>query len=779
MRRLRQMIPGSLASPGAGGQVKARQATMLMALAAMTAAVPAAMANDPFRLPSLIPDDVFFVTAGHKTPERAFLYDYWGDAWDEFQNSGVIGDVTDLINSVLDEPQRAQFDRLRQRFTQLIEAVDWKQMGVGEVAFAERLPRLAVHGNNVTGGPPDIIVMFRGDPDAAAKNFDGLSAILAAVFDEINTATGMTLKVDQSSVDGVRLTVFDPRQIDPGIPPCSVAVGQYKDVLFLSMGDAIRGDVVNLLLGKGDKQAIGATQRFKTAFEQLREPEDGLLFVDMRTLCSDLDRMMEQIFGVIGADSNDRVENARTNAEANALNNQGFAAYEAKDYDKALDLIEQAHEKAPTDSLVMYNLACMNALLGHKDKALDWLAKSVEAGYYSPGKIADDGDLDSLRDDPRYAAALASAKQHAGVNEYAVFAHGIAKRLIDTLGIIDYVAAVEYTDGYSTYADQVTMLAGDAESNPFYPVISGHKPLGDFAKYLPQETSSFSVNNGFSLDALYKFIEDSFTQTGEPGKLAWAKWGEIQTELGFDVHKDLLDWLDTASVCASFQLDGREAWVCMLEVGNEQTANEKLEYALEKIPPAISEMVAQQPMLAMLTMRTEPTANEDLAGFHDVSLAMMPEPAVVGVRDGWLMLASNEDAALLCLATAAGQHPNVRKNAQVMAEALVPDGPVAAISLTDHRKVPEQVAGMLAGMSMAGGMVSAMIPEPKGQRIVGKIFGIVAKLAPVAAKIDFFKSSAACCQFDGKAYHARKVTHYFAPDERPSAKKAAATAAAK
>jgi tetratricopeptide (TPR) repeat protein len=765
--------------PRFGSKRRNQSTGLLLAALLALSCLPQATAGEPFRLPSVIPDDVFIVAAGVHRPERDFLCDYWNDVWMEFEKSGVMGDVMELIATAMDDEDRAEFDRLKTRFIELVEAVDWEQMGLGEVAFAERMPRFIVNGDDLKGGMPDMVVLFRGDPIVTAKNFDRLSAILAAILDEAGKASGRELALTNSAEAGLRLSVFDPCTIHDDAPPMAISIGHYKDVLFLAMGDAIRDDVVNLLLGKGDKQAIATTDRYKDAFAQLRAPEDGVLFVDIRTLTADLNVMAEQMFSVMRIASEDRVENRDSNPEAEALNGQGFAAYEAGDSEKALALFEEAHEIAPANPVVIYNLACMNALLGNKDKALDWLAKSVEAGFHSPNKIAEDSDLDALRDDPRYAAAFENAKKHAGggdKDEIAI-ARGLAKRCLDTLGIMDYAAVVEYTDGYSTYTDEITALAGDAESNAFYPVLSGREPMTDFAKYLPKETSAFSVDNGFSLDALYTFIENTFAETGDHGRDAWKQWGEVQKEMGFDIHKDVLDWLDTASVCASFQVDGRDAWVFMLKTGNEQTAGEKIGYALEKLPEMMTELIAEQPMLGMLAIRTEPTENEDLAGFHDVSLMMMPKPAVCGVRDGWIMLASSEDAALLCLSTAAGDHPNVRQNARVMAEALVPNGPVTTISLTDHRGTAEEISGVLAGMSMAGGMASAMIPEPEAQKIIGRVFGIVAKLAPVAAKIDFYKSSANYCQFDGKKYHTRSVTHYLQPDERPSAKKAAPAAA--
>lgn len=72
-------------------------------------------------------------------------------------------------------------------------------------------------------------------------------------------------------------------------------------------------------------------------------------------------------------------------------------------YRKALDL---GYRKAAT----MYNLACAHARLKEKDAAFSWLDKAIDAGFISYRRMEDDDDLFSLRWDPRFAKAVARAK---------------------------------------------------------------------------------------------------------------------------------------------------------------------------------------------------------------------------------------------------------------------------------------------------------------------------------------------------------------------------------
>lgn len=53
-----------------------------------------------------------------------------------------------------------------------------------------------------------------------------------------------------------------------------------------------------------------------------------------------------------------------------------------------------------------YNLSCTYALLGNKKLALDWLDKSIQAGHYNYSHMMKDTDLESIRQEPRFAALL-------------------------------------------------------------------------------------------------------------------------------------------------------------------------------------------------------------------------------------------------------------------------------------------------------------------------------------------------------------------------------------
>ena len=57
--------------------------------------------------------------------------------------------------------------------------------------------------------------------------------------------------------------------------------------------------------------------------------------------------------------------------------------------------------------MILYNVACLEALLGHPEQAFAPLAESLAAWPAYRELAADDDDLAPLHDDPRFKALLA------------------------------------------------------------------------------------------------------------------------------------------------------------------------------------------------------------------------------------------------------------------------------------------------------------------------------------------------------------------------------------
>jgi beta-lactamase regulating signal transducer with metallopeptidase domain/Flp pilus assembly protein TadD len=89
----------------------------------------------------------------------------------------------------------------------------------------------------------------------------------------------------------------------------------------------------------------------------------------------------------------------------------GLMLHKLGEYDLAIEAWERARELGTKPGATTYNIACAQSLKGEIHSALVSLEQAVEAGYGSRKSFDHDGDLDNLREEPRYReiAELADA----------------------------------------------------------------------------------------------------------------------------------------------------------------------------------------------------------------------------------------------------------------------------------------------------------------------------------------------------------------------------------
>lgn len=70
--------------------------------------------------------------------------------------------------------------------------------------------------------------------------------------------------------------------------------------------------------------------------------------------------------------------------------------------DQAIHTMEHAYHVAPTEPVVLYNLACYWALSGQKPQALSWLGRALRLDQDLRKLIPEESDFDKLRHDPDF-----------------------------------------------------------------------------------------------------------------------------------------------------------------------------------------------------------------------------------------------------------------------------------------------------------------------------------------------------------------------------------------
>jgi tetratricopeptide (TPR) repeat protein len=79
-----------------------------------------------------------------------------------------------------------------------------------------------------------------------------------------------------------------------------------------------------------------------------------------------------------------------------------FPLYEAKDFEGSLRVAEQVLDEYPGNGLALFNIACMESLLGRKDEALEHLRAALEAAPALRENARTDDDFAPIGDDPRF-----------------------------------------------------------------------------------------------------------------------------------------------------------------------------------------------------------------------------------------------------------------------------------------------------------------------------------------------------------------------------------------
>ena len=92
--------------------------------------------------------------------------------------------------------------------------------------------------------------------------------------------------------------------------------------------------------------------------------------------------------------------------DATAWLQLGRACYSGKRYDEAVRAFAKAARSPDLAATAWYNAACSAGLKQDKEKALEYLEKSMNAGWQHREHARMDDDLALLRDDPRFEALL-------------------------------------------------------------------------------------------------------------------------------------------------------------------------------------------------------------------------------------------------------------------------------------------------------------------------------------------------------------------------------------
>ena len=194
-------------------------------------------------------------------------------------------------------------------------------------------------------------------------------------------------------------------------------------------------------------------------------------------------------------------------AEADRLRERFAEAYRAHDWARAITVGLEIERLTPDRSAHQYNLACVFALSGDDEAALEWLERATRTGFSRVGLLATDPDLDAVRGSDGFERVAVAVQR----NFDSVRAE-IERRFLTT--------------------PPVLFLPPDHEPSKPAPVLIALHGFGDRANGTPTQWRRLAAKRGVVL-----VLPQGVRRAG-PG-YSWHSADEADTILGLT-----LDWLD-------------------------------------------------------------------------------------------------------------------------------------------------------------------------------------------------------------------------------------------
>jgi hypothetical protein len=312
-------------------------------------------------------------------------------------------------------------------------------------------------------------------------------------------------------------------------------------------------------------------------------------------------------------------------------------------------------------------------------------------------------------------------------------------RVVDETAILDYEVTVEYTEPGQNHTAAFGKLADGFDGKLLGRALSQAKPFDNWQSWVRKDATAYSLSPGVSLHVLYDGIVKLVREEFPESQYGFDKFAELQERVGVNLDRDILQSFSGESVSVTVPVktaDGstRQESVTALKCQNPDKIRELLARAVDGLNSI--------PAVQMQQLKLEDC--NDLKGFqklHAAIFQMVGAQPVIGFRDGWMILASNQEAAEKLLAVREGKAESIDGAAIFAKLGIDPKGTVYRVSYRDIGAGVRQAAdtidkiGAMAPMFLS---MAARNAKPEDLKLVQEVIGLLPSVAKVVRKFDFF-----------------------------------------
>jgi quercetin dioxygenase-like cupin family protein len=193
-------------------------------------------------------------------------------------------------------------------------------------------------------------------------------------------------------------------------------VGRTLDASAFGVGASYQAKAGEAVVSEHDELGPGADRHeelyvvvqgsatFTVDDEEIDAPQGTVIFVKPEATRKALATSEETIVLAVGA----RPGQVYRHSPAAELF-EFFEHYNAEDSEAALAACHVVLEKFPGNATVLYNIACMQSMLGRRNEALETLNTAIESWPKFKEWARKDDDFASLREDPRFVELVGAA----------------------------------------------------------------------------------------------------------------------------------------------------------------------------------------------------------------------------------------------------------------------------------------------------------------------------------------------------------------------------------